>query len=75
MERIGIYGGTFNLLSVTMKRMGIEFTFVSPDCSDAELEAAKIWTKYVPLFEFLSNMSSASSASSGDFENLGYALL
>ena len=35
-----IYGGTFNLFSVTMKRMGIEFTFVSPDCSDEELEAA-----------------------------------
>ena len=34
-----IYGGTFNLFSVTMKRMGIEFTFVSPDCSDEELEA------------------------------------
>jgi O-acetylhomoserine (thiol)-lyase len=35
-----IYGGTFNLFAVTMKRMGIEFTFVSPDCSDEELEAA-----------------------------------
>ena len=35
-----IYGGTFNLFSVTMKRMGIDFTFVSPDCSEAELEAA-----------------------------------
>jgi len=35
-----IYGGTFNLFSVTMKRMGIEFTFVGPDCSDEELEAA-----------------------------------
>ena len=35
-----IYGGTYNLFAVTMKRMGIEFTFVSPDCSDAELEAA-----------------------------------
>ena len=35
-----IYGGTFNLFAVTMKRMGIEFTFVSPDCSEAELEAA-----------------------------------
>ncbi len=35
-----IYGGTFNLFSVTMKRMGIEFTFVDPDCSDEELEAA-----------------------------------
>ena len=35
-----IYGGTFNLFSVTMKRMGIECTFVDPDCSDEELEAA-----------------------------------
>ena len=35
-----IYGGTFNLFAVTMKRMGIDFTFVSPDCSDEELEAA-----------------------------------
>ncbi|MBQ8506184.1 MAG: PLP-dependent transferase [Clostridia bacterium] len=35
-----IYGGTFNLFAVTMKRMGVEFTFVSPDCSDEELEAA-----------------------------------
>ena len=35
-----IYGGSYNLFAVTMKRMGIEFTFVSPDCSDDELEAA-----------------------------------
>ncbi len=35
-----IYGGTFNLFAVTMKRMGIDFTFVSPDCSEKELEAA-----------------------------------
>ncbi|SCI92884.1 Methionine gamma-lyase [uncultured Flavonifractor sp.] len=35
-----IYGGTYNLFAVTMKRMGIEFTFVDPDCSEAELEAA-----------------------------------
>ena len=35
-----IYGGTFNLLSVTMAKMGIEFTFVDPKCSDEELEAA-----------------------------------
>ncbi len=35
-----IYGGTFNLISVTMAKMGIEVTFVSPDCTDAELEAA-----------------------------------
>ena len=35
-----IYGGTYNLFAVTMKRMGIEFTFVDPDCSDEELNAA-----------------------------------
>ena len=35
-----VYGGTFNLFAVTMKRMGIECTFVDPDCSDEELEAA-----------------------------------
>ena len=35
-----IYGGTYNLFAVTMKRMGIDFTFVSPDCTDEELDAA-----------------------------------
>jgi len=35
-----IYGGTFNLFSVTLKRMGITTTFVDPNCSDEELEAA-----------------------------------
>ena len=35
-----IYGGTFNLFAVTMKRMGIDFTFVSPDCTKEELDAA-----------------------------------
>ena len=35
-----IYGGTFNLFAVTMERMGIHFTFVDPDCSEEELEAA-----------------------------------
>ncbi len=35
-----IYGGTFNLFSVTMKKMGIDFTFVAPDCSEEELSAA-----------------------------------
>ena len=35
-----IYGGSFNLFGVTMKRMGVEFTFVSPDCTDEELNAA-----------------------------------
>ncbi|MBB3171864.1 O-acetylhomoserine aminocarboxypropyltransferase/cysteine synthase family protein [Parvibacter caecicola] len=35
-----IYGGTYNLLAHTMKRMGLECTFVGPHCSDEELEAA-----------------------------------
>ncbi len=35
-----IYGGTFNLLSVTMAKMGIQVTFVSPDCTEQELDAA-----------------------------------
>ena len=35
-----IYGGTYNLFAVTMKRMGIEFTFVDPDCTEDELRAA-----------------------------------
>lgn len=35
-----IYGGTYNLFAVTMKRMGIDFTFVSPDASEEELNAA-----------------------------------
>ena len=35
-----IYGGTFNLISVTMKKMGIDVTFVSPDASEEELNAA-----------------------------------
>ena len=35
-----IYGGTFNLISVTMAKMGISVTFVGPQCTDEELEAA-----------------------------------
>ena len=35
-----IYGGTFNLFGVTMKRFGIDVTFVDPDATEAELEAA-----------------------------------
>ncbi|WP_368490632.1 O-acetylhomoserine aminocarboxypropyltransferase/cysteine synthase family protein [Clostridium sp. BJN0013] len=35
-----IYGGTFNLISVTMSKMGITTTFVSPDCTEEELNAA-----------------------------------
>lgn len=35
-----IYGGSFNLFSVTMKRMGVEVSFVAPDASEEELNAA-----------------------------------
>lgn len=35
-----VYGGTFNLLTVTMRRMGIECTVIDPDCSEEELNAA-----------------------------------
>ena len=35
-----IYGGTYNLFAVTMKKMGIDFTFISPDCTREELYAA-----------------------------------
>ena len=35
-----IYGGSFNLFSVTMKRMGLETTFVDPDCTEEDLNAA-----------------------------------
>ncbi|MBR2080046.1 MAG: O-acetylhomoserine aminocarboxypropyltransferase/cysteine synthase [Oscillospiraceae bacterium] len=35
-----VYGGTYNLFAVTMKKMGIDFTFVDPDCSEEELNAA-----------------------------------
>ena len=35
-----IYGGTFNLIDVTMRKMGVEATFVAPDCSEAELNDA-----------------------------------
>ena len=40
MASSAIYGGSYNLLAVTMKRMGLETTFVSPDCTEEELEAA-----------------------------------
>ena len=44
-----IYGGTFNLISVTMARMGIEVTFVPPDCTDEELNAA-FWENTKAVF-------------------------
>ena len=35
-----IYGGTFNLFSVTLKKLGIEVTFISPDATEEEIETA-----------------------------------
>ena len=35
-----VYGGTFNLFGVTMKKQGIDVTFINPDCTEEELEAA-----------------------------------
>lgn len=40
LSSASIYGGTYNLFAVTMKRMGIEVTFVDPDCTEEELNAA-----------------------------------
>ena len=51
-----IYGGTYNLFAVTMKRMGIDFTFVDPDCSDEEMLSLipfgdhDDWLLSLPLF-------------------------
>jgi O-acetylhomoserine (thiol)-lyase len=52
-----IYGGTFNLIAVTMKRMGIEATFVDPDASEEELAAAFKPNTKVLFAETLSNPS------------------
>ena len=54
-----IYGGTYNLFHVTMSRMGIEFTFVDPECSDEELEAAFRPNTKAVFGETLSNPSLA----------------
>ncbi len=52
-----IYGGTFNLFNVTMRKLGIDFTFVSPTASEEELNAAfKPNTKAV-FAESISNPS------------------
>ena len=67
-----IYGGTFNLFSVTMKKLGIDFTFVSPHSSKEELDAAfKDNTKLVfaetlsnPAFEVLDIEKFANAAHS-----------
>ena len=52
-----IYGGTFNLFNVTMRKMGIEFTFVTPDVTDEELEAAFTPKTKAVFAESISNPS------------------
>ncbi len=52
-----IYGGTFNLFSVTMKKLGIDFTFVSPDSTEDELNAAFRDNTKLVFAETLSNPS------------------
>ena len=52
-----IYGGTFNLFSVTMKKLGIDFTFVSPDATREELDAAFRENTKAVFAETLSNPS------------------
>lgn len=52
-----IYGGTFNLFSVTMKKLGIDFTFLPPDVSEEELNAAFRENTRAVFSETLSNPS------------------
>ena len=50
-----IYGGSYNLISVTMKRMGIDVTFVDPDASEEELNAAFLPNTKVMFGETIAN--------------------
>lgn len=50
-----IYGGTFNLFAVTMKKMGFDVTFVDPDASEEELSAAFRPNTKVMFGETISN--------------------
>ncbi|HZJ78087.1 MAG TPA: O-acetylhomoserine aminocarboxypropyltransferase/cysteine synthase family protein [Clostridia bacterium] len=52
-----LYGGTFNLFNVTMKKLGIDFTFVSPESTQEELNAAFKENTKVVFAETLSNPS------------------
>ena len=54
-----IYGGTYNLFAVTMKKMGIDFTFVSPDSTEEELQKAFRPNTKALFGETLSNPSLA----------------
>lgn len=52
-----VYGGTFNLFGITMKKLGISCTFVDPDASDEELEAAFLPNTRAVFAETISNPS------------------
>lgn len=52
-----IYGGTFNLFNVTMRKLGVDFTFVSPDCTSEDLESAFRENTKAVFGETLSNPS------------------
>ena len=52
-----IYGGTFNLFNVTLRKLGIDFTFVTPDCTEEELNAAFRENTKAVFGETLSNPS------------------
>ena len=54
-----IYGGTFNLIAVTMKKMGIDVTFVAPDATDEELDKAFIENTRAVFGETIANPSLA----------------
>jgi len=54
-----IYGGTYNLFNVTMRKMGVDFTFVSPDCSNEELEGAFLPNTKAVFGETIANPSLA----------------
>jgi len=50
-----IYGGTFNLLDVTMRKMGYDITFISPDATEEEIIAASKPNTKCVFAETLSN--------------------
>ena len=52
-----VYGGTYNLFSVTMKKMGIDVTFVDPDCTEEELNGAFRTNTRLVFGETLANPS------------------
>lgn len=52
-----IYGGTYNLFNVTMRKLGIDFTFVSPDATEEEIQAAFMPNTKAVFGETISNPS------------------